>query len=188
MGAGVAAGPHCPIASIPAWEARRSALGGFEVAAPEPGVRTPFPPGSVGGRSRFRFPRGLPVRAEALAVRRSADSELASLFPPSRSLRPKLRFRVRRDPRPKPRFRQAGHGPRSWALPGSQLPGRSPVLPDKSEPKPLFAGGGALTEIPLSAGPVLNPKVRCPAWVVSRVPEGRLETVGAFETCRFRIR
>ena len=33
------------------------------------------------GRGLGGVPRGLPVRAEALAVRRSADQELASLFP-----------------------------------------------------------------------------------------------------------
>ena len=183
MGAGVAAGPHCPVASNPAWEARRSALGGFERSAPEPGARSPLPPESVRGRSRFRFPRGLPDRAEALAVRRLADLELAFLLPAfavpeGRS----LRFRSRQDPRPKPRFRLAVHGPKSWVLPGSQLPGRSPVLPDRSEPKLFSAGGGALTEVPLSAGLVLDPKVRCPACPVPRarrplVPVGALRSL-----------
>lgn len=41
--------------------------------------------------------------------------------------------RVRQDPRPKPRFRLAGHAPKRWGPPGSQLPGRNPVLPDPSE-------------------------------------------------------
>lgn len=43
------------------------------------------------------------------------------------------RSRVRQDPWPKPRFRLTGHAPKRWALPGSQLPGRNPVLPDPSE-------------------------------------------------------
>ena len=43
------------------------------------------------------------------------------------------RCRVRQDPRPKPWFRLAGHAPKRWVLPGSQLPGRNPVLPDPSE-------------------------------------------------------
>lgn len=56
---------------------RRSSLSragrfrGAETRAQTPkGIaKVPRPPGSIHGRSRFRFPRGLPVRAEALAVR-----------------------------------------------------------------------------------------------------------------------
>jgi hypothetical protein len=73
MGAGIAAGPHCPVALDPA-EAASPALGGFEGRRPgrkprRAKAKVPRPPGSIRGRSRFRFPRGLPVRAEALAVR-----------------------------------------------------------------------------------------------------------------------
>lgn len=69
MGADVAASPHCPAADgHQAWEARQSALGCFESRS-EPGART-RPPGSFRRRGAFGFPRWLPVRAEALAVRR----------------------------------------------------------------------------------------------------------------------
>ena len=89
MGAGVAASPHCPAAAgYQAWEARQSAgrfrsrvrAGGSYLTS---GV-LPVPEGA------FRLPRGLPVRAEALAVRRSADPEPGSRLPPSMDPEPKL--------------------------------------------------------------------------------------------------
>ena len=187
MGAGVAAGPHCPFASNPAWEARRSALGGFEKSAPEPGARLPFPPESLHGRSRFQVsplaPRPGPKPWRFAAWRFGTCVPLPTFaVPESRS----PRFRSRRDPRPKPRFRLAVPGPKSRAA-ISQLPGRNPVLPDRSGPKPFSAGGSALTEVPLSAGLVLDPKVRCPACR-SLEPEGSRFRWALHEACRFRIR
>jgi hypothetical protein len=95
----------------------------------------------------FRFPRWLPVRAEALAVRRSADLELAFRFlavPVFMDRSP--RNRVRQDPRPKPWFRLGMAMSRSpGSTPGSQLPSRSPVLPDRFRNRSTFrAGGNAL--------------------------------------------
>lgn len=54
-------------------------MGFFEGRSPGQ-VLAPHPPESLKGRSPVGFPRWLPDRAEALTVRRSADSELASLF------------------------------------------------------------------------------------------------------------
>jgi hypothetical protein len=84
MGAGIAAGPHCPCAG--SWPGRRGVPRGAVSSRRrlKPGVPAPLSPGSWIGRSRSRFPRGLPVRAEALAVRRSADQELSFQFPPFR--------------------------------------------------------------------------------------------------------
>jgi len=167
-------------------EASRS--GRFRVAAPEPGVLAPLPPGSFSGRSRSRFPRGLPDQGRSPGGSPFGGSELTSLFPPSRSLGRSsgsvdggilgrsLGFRLTAMDR--------SPGSAGFAAPGPK-PGPARQFRSRNL---LLAGGGALTEVPLSAGLVLNPKVRCPAWVVSHVPEGRMETVGAFETCRFRIR
>lgn len=149
MGAGIAAGPHCPCAgSLPG---RRG--------VPRRAVSSPRRLGTGGSQRRFlrspsateaafRIPRGLPVRAEALAVRRSADQELASPFPP---------------------FRHPGR---------SQYPGTDGILgrslgsawQSMSRSPGSCPGGSALTEVPLSAGQVLNPKVRCP---VVRSPRAR---------------
>jgi hypothetical protein len=77
------------------------------------------------------FPAGSPLRAETLAVRRSADQELASLVPAPFGAESRSLGSVRwRDPWPKPRFRLTNrwigiHWPAC-----SQLPGRNPVLHD----------------------------------------------------------
>ena len=95
--------------------------------------------------------------------------------------RPKPRFRVRQDPRPKPRFCLAVHE-QALGPPFSQLPGRSPNSARRiPRPKPRHPPvGSALTEVPLSAGQVLNPKVPGSCLSVSHVPEGRRETDGRF--------
>jgi hypothetical protein len=75
-------------------------------------------------------------------------------------------------------------------MPSSQLPGRNPVLPDPSEAEaPSGPVAARLPEGTASAGLVLDPKIRCPAWPVSILPKGNPETGWAlFETCRSRIR
>src|SRR5262245_42719627 len=78
MGAGIAAGPHCPFVSgsaeagLSRWAVSRRG----NQAETWPRIRR-----SPSGPKPSRCPRWLPDRAEALAVRRSADKELASLFP-----------------------------------------------------------------------------------------------------------
>jgi hypothetical protein len=187
MGAGVAAGPHCPVASNPAWEARRSALGGFENSASEPGALLPLPPESIHGRSRFQVsplaprPGPKPWRFAAWQIwNLRSSSRLRD--PGSRSFGFAAGGILGRN---------LGSARRSmdrnpWSA-NSQLPGRNPVLPDRSGPKPFSAGGDALTEIPLSAGLVLDPKVRCPACRFLE-PEGSRFRWALHEACRFRIR
>lgn len=89
MGADIAAGPHCPFASDPAGKARHSrrAVSRNENLDRSPGSATSGGPSATEAASGL--PRGLPVRAEALAVRRLANSEPKFLFPPWRFLRPK---------------------------------------------------------------------------------------------------
>jgi len=188
MGAGVAAGPHCPVASNPAWEARRSALGGFEKSAPEPGAPLPFPAGVHPRPKPFPgFPAGSPTRAEALAVRRLAvwNSRSAS--------------RLRGSGRPEPSVPQpAGSSAEALGPPGGPWtevlgpPLRSSRAETRSCPtdpgrNPFPPVGDALTEIPLSAGLVLDPKVRCPACRFLE-PEGSRFRWALHEACRFRIR
>jgi hypothetical protein len=163
--------PPLSLRRILAWEARRPARGGFESAAPGTGgsqrrfLRGPrlaeagrsFPAGSPTGPKPWRFaarrirnfhPRSHPfgMLAETSIPERTGSSAEASVPP---------------------------DGPWTEALgpAGSQLPGRSPVLPENPEPKPLLPGGDALTEVPLSAGRILNPKVRCPACSIPTCPK-----------------
>ena len=151
MGADVAASPHCPFAgALPCGDSQ--APGSFEGrSGPNRGFRrlslrdpfeacasTGFPAGSPSGPKPWRF----------------AARQISDLRPCSRS---------RRCRKPKPRIRLvagssaeasvppvAVHGSGSWVLPGSQLPGRSPVLPDnlarpvcrwqRADFRPAFAG------------------------------------------------
>ena len=130
MGADVAASPHCPVAvGYQAWEARQSA-GRFR-GGRRAGGSDHFPRGPSGARAPFGFPRGLPVRAEALAVRlgRSGTGVPA---PAIRDTEAEARGRLRQDSLGRslsPAWRSMDLRPGSA---GSQLPGRSPVLPDAS--------------------------------------------------------
>jgi len=180
MGADVAAGPHCPVAgtlpgrrgvprrAVSSWRrcepgARSAASSGVH---PKPKLLQGFPAGSPTGPKPWRF-----------AARQIWDLRPASRFG---GPRPKPRFRVRQDPRPKPRFRLAVHEPKSRVRRF-----RSSRAETRSCPKEPGAeaqgstGGGALTEIPLSAGQVLNPKVRCPACRFPTCPKAAGKPMGA---------
>jgi hypothetical protein len=188
MGADVAASPHCPCASDPAWEAKAFRAGRFRGAVPEP---KPEPassgvPATVPKRDR-RFPRGLPDRAEALAVRRLADSEPKFVFLPWHCLRPKPLTMLPAGSPAEARVPPGGPwteilGSADFAAPG---PKPGPARPFRNR-SPFPSGGVAPTEVPLSAGqvPDRSPFPACPV-----PPARRLSVpVGAFEACRFRIR
>ena len=165
-----------------------SRVGLFRVAAPVPGVLAPLPPGSFSGRSRSRFPRGLPDQGRSPGGSPFGGSELTSLFPPSRFLGRSLGsgdggilgrslgFRLTAMDR--------SPGSAGFAAPGPK-PGPARQIRSRSS---FSAGGGAWTEVLLSAGPVLNPKVRCPACWSPTCPKAALRPMGAFEAGRFRIR
>ena len=181
MGAGVAASPHCPIAKGTKPGRRGSPRGACSKPSRSRGLRWRLP-GSFRGRSRFRFPRWLPDRPEALAVRRSAVSEPKFLFPPS-----------------------GDRGAEAPRLPFGGIPGRSQGSASRSRTEALDpplrssrtrrsgparqtssrsrfpAGGGARTEVPLSAGPVLD---RSPLSGLVRFvgPEGLSIRLGALRS------
>lgn len=188
MGAGIAAGPHCPFASGAAeagpsrWAVSRR--GNRDKSRPRI-LRSPSEP------KPSRCPRWLPDGAEALTVRRSADLELASRFlalaiagaeaPVTASGRILGRslgsaWQVMR--------RNAG----SRLVRSSRAETRSCPTPPK--PKLLLSRWQrACPKTSLSAGLVLDPKIRCPAWPVPILPEGLPGTGWAlFEACRSRIR
>jgi len=181
MGAGVAAGPHCPFAEtqpgrrgVPrravssggAWTGGPGAASSGVLFQPKPEPVSPRAPRP--GPKPWRF-----------AVRRFGTHVP---LPPIAVPLPKLWSRWWRDPRPKPRVPPDGHGPKSWGRRFSQLPGRNPVLPGKS--------GAEAPSFPVASP---GPKSRFPpgwSWtrrsgvlpVVSHVPEGRLETNGRFRS------
>jgi hypothetical protein len=177
MGAGVAASPHCPTAVRPGlggeaardgrFRNRFGAGGSSEIS----GVR-PVPEGA------FRFPRWLPVRAEALAVRRWRFGTEVPL-PAQAPERPKPPIPLASPSRRSVWIRLTGHGPKSWVLPGFAAPkSEDPVLPDKS---------GA--EAPFSPVAARRPKSRFPpGWSWTR-RSGVLPGSGSFRARRlFRFR
>ena len=89
---------------------------------------------SPSGPKPFRFPRWLPAQGRSPGGSPLGGSELAFLFPPWRSHEPK-----HLKARPAGSSAEASVPPdmvmsRSpGSMPGSQLPGRNPVLPDPSE-------------------------------------------------------
>ncbi len=114
-----------------------------------------------------RFPRWLPDQGRSPGGSPLGGLELAFRFPPSRFRKPKPSV-----PQPAGSSAEALGPPDS---PWTEILGlsfRSSRVETRSCPtiraEARSAGGGALTEIPLSAGLVLNPKVRCPAWPVPR--------------------
>jgi hypothetical protein len=133
--------------------------------APKDQAKVPLPPGSIRSRSSFRFPRGLPVRAEALAVRLVAVSKPKLLFPPWRA-RPAEAFGSAsgRIQGRSPGSAWQVHGPKPWVIAGFAAPGPKPGPARPCRSRSLSRiGGSARTEVPPSAGLVLDPKVRCPA-------------------------
>jgi len=172
MGAGIAAGPHCPFAVDPA-ETVSPATGGFEGRRPGRRPRRAKP------RSRFLrgpseaeapsgFPAGSPSGPKPWRFAVGGFEAEASLPALAGASGRSLRVRVRQDPGPKPRFRLASPwAVRPWVIAGFAAPGPKPgpARPCRSRSFSR-AGGSARTEVPPSAGLVLNPKVRCPACPV----------------------
>ena len=186
MGADVAASPHCPCRGwTPGLGGEAVRVGRFREPDPSRGLGCRSFRSPSGARGSFRFPRWLPVRAEALAVRRSADPKiLRSRLPPPRH-RSRSSVSLERDPSAKASgSARQSIGRSLWAA-ASQLPGRSPVLPDQV---------GA--EAPSRPVAVRGPKSRCCRTDIG--PKPRICLVGSrpepgslwalYETCRFRIR
>jgi len=149
MGADIAAGPHCPVAvERQAWRGETAASGGFEACrASSRGLIGRHPSGSFRSLRSIRVPRGLPVRAEALAVRRAANerSEDRSLPPshrPCRSAGDAAGGGPGRSPRSA--FRTRDQGPSS----GRCRSGRSPL----PHPDGASGTGGSLRSVRPSAG------------------------------------
>ncbi len=144
------------------------------------GFMAPLPPGSFSGRSRSRFPRGLPDQGRSPGGSPFGGLELTSLFPPSRSLGRSfgsvdggilgrsLGFRLTAMDR--------SPGSAGFAAPGPK-PGPARQIRSRS---PFFSGGDAKDRSPAfrRAGP--EPEGPVSRLVVSHVPEGRLETGGRF--------
>jgi hypothetical protein len=179
MGAGIAAGPHCPFALDPA-ETVSPATGGFEGRRPGRSSEEPSPerpsqgPASSGVHPR---PKPLPVSPRAPRQGRSPGGS------PLAVSKPKLLFLLWRAP-PAEAFGSASgriqsrspgsawqvHGPKPWVIAGfaAPEPKPGPARPCRSRSFSR-AGGSARTEVPPSAGLVLDPKVRCPACPVPPV-------------------
>jgi hypothetical protein len=175
MGAGIAAGPHCPVALDPA-EAVSPALGGSrggdQGASPEgPKPRSRVLRGPSTAEAASGFPAGSPTGPKPWRFAVGGFEAEASLPILAGTAGRSPWFRVGRDPEPKPWFRLASPwAVRPWVIAGfaAPEPKPGPARPCRSRSFSR-AGGGARTEVPLSAGLVPNPKVRCPACPVPRV-------------------
>jgi len=194
MGADLAASPHCPFASDLAWKARPFAPGDFEWRKPRQ-APAPLPPESERSRSSIRFPRGLPVRAEALAVRRLADSgpkpwrfaawQIRDRSPSSRP----WRFHEPKPVKPLP----AGSLAEALVPPGRSMnrssgfpPLRSPraearSCPTDRKPKLLFPRWQRADRSPASAWAGPEPKSGVPPFRFLK-PEGLWFRVGALRS------
>lgn len=132
MGAGVAASPHCPFASTLAWEARASCQGRFRETI---GQNRGFRHRSLRGPSEACAPSGFPAGSPSGPKPwRFAARQIRNSRPCSRS-RPIPKAEASVSSGGGILGRSLGsawqiHGPKSWVSAGSQLPGRSPVLPD----------------------------------------------------------
>jgi len=156
--------------------------GRFRVAAPEPGVLAPLPPGSISDRNRSRFPRGLPDQGRSPGGSPFGGLELTPLFPPSRSLG---RSSGPYDGGILGRslgFRLGGHGPKSRVRRFRSSRAEARSCPANPEPKLLLLRWRRLDRSPAfrRAGPEPEGPVSC--LMVSHVPEGRLETDGRFRS------
>jgi hypothetical protein len=191
MGAGVAAGPHCPIAGgHQAWEARQSAWDGFGTL-PGPGALAPVP--GVPSRSAGSV-RGVPAGSPSgpkpwrFAAWRIWNSRPASRLPVTAA--------EALVPEPAGSLAEAAgsawqvHEPKLWALAGFAAPGTRPGPARQSvRPKPPFCRWRCVNpEIPLSAGQAFHPE-GCPSCLPDSVRPGASGFGWALhEACRFRIR
>jgi hypothetical protein len=111
MGAGIAAGPHCPVALDPA-ETGSPALGGFEGRRPgrkprKAKPRSRFLRGPSTAKAASGFPAGSPSGPKPWRFAVGGFEAEASLPTLAGTAGRSLWFRVRRDPEPKPWFRLA---------------------------------------------------------------------------------
>ena len=141
------------------------------------------------------FPRWLPARAEALVVRRLAVRNRSSSSC-SGTARPKPRFPSAGSRCRSIRIRLAGHGPKSWVLPVSQLPNpKVRSCPTCPEPKlhscrwrranrsPAFRRAG-----PEPEGPVSGLVRFLPSPKAHPVPSGRFTKPTAFASAKGQAR
>jgi hypothetical protein len=191
MGAGVAASPHCPNRRFTK-PGRRGARAGLFRNRAEPGARTlvsgvlPRPEG------HFRFPRGLPVRAEALNGSPLGGSEAeasSSDRGDPKAEAPSSPGWILKAEASWSAWQAMDRNPGScrFAAPGSE----NPVLPDVPLAEASFPPVAALrTEVPLSAGLTFgseDPPDR--PGLVPSAPEGASGPGWALlEACRLCIR
>lgn len=185
MGAGVAASPHCPLRMGARPGRRGGPRGRFRGAKPSRGQGR-IPQGSFRRLSAFRLPRGLPVRAEALAVRRSADPGKTLGFPSRRRRRPQA---CASDPLRRGSGQAGGppdrSGPKPLNLPLRSSRAEARSCPTQAEPEgpPRPVAARRLSSRFCRTG-------RSPRTLpVCRFPARRLANRWAlYEACRFRIR
>jgi hypothetical protein len=188
MGAGVAAGPHCP--STGTWPGRQgvphravSSDGARTGGSRRRFLRGPFPAEAGAG-----FPAGSPTRAEALAVRRSAvrNSRPSS---PHRGSSAEASVPMMAGSSAEASVPPGVHGPKSWVRRFRSSRAETRSCPTNPEPKPHPRRWRRLDRSPAfrRAGP--EPEGPVSRLKASRLPEGRLETLWALhEACRFRFR
>ena len=140
---------------------RGSPLGWFRALGSGPGAWGLNPPGSFAKLALGSVPRGLPVRAEALAVRHAADPEPGSRLPPaasrSRSSVSPPAGRLR--PKSQPCLTGLGLAPlaRRFAAPG---PKPGPARNDKRSRSPLAPVAMRRPEGPAFRRTGLQPELR----------------------------
>ena len=187
MGAGVAASPHCPFAGDTRPGRRGSPRWAVSRFEPEPGARAPILRSPSGACAPSGFPAGSPSgpkpwRFAAWQFRNRGPGSCCPAKPP-----PKHRFRV---PAGLPLAEAAGLPGSPWTCvlgpPASQLPGRNPVLPEGSGPKPFLRRWQRADLRPAFCRTGTWTEVRRPACFGS-VPEGP-GTWALDDACRFRIR
>jgi hypothetical protein len=182
MGADVAASPHCPAAGVTKPGRRGSPLWAISRSDLSRGLWR-RPPESFGSLRSFGFPRWLPVRAEALAVRRSADPKPRFRSPPSRASAEALAVNGR-FPWPKPGLCLDSPGLASrvcrFAAPGPK-PGPARWSPSRS---PASTGGSAPTFVPLLPDRQQAEARFLPVWRGTRRPR----TWALDDACHLNIR
>lgn len=173
MGADVAASPHCPAADDTRPGRRGSPREAVFETAAKPGApqrfpesfrdpKVPFgsPAGSPSGPKPWRFAAWRKFRTEAPPSGRVGFQSAEAPRSPSGWISGRNRV-----------SRLAGHGPKSWALPLRSSRTRRPGPARQVEGRSLFPpGGGAQTEVPPSAGPILD---RSPVSGLARFSRAR---------------